>query len=161
MPLDGRHADLDCVACHTRGERTQTAVPTACYACHAADYHDPATHPDHDGDPADPTRARFSRACGTCHRTSGWEPATFDPTVFAALEAPAAEARHDRVFTLSTGPHQGAPCASCHTGGARTRRVRCDGCHPREALRAQHPPSALASRRAAACLGCHPRGQAR
>ena len=161
MPLTGRHAIIDCVACHTRGERSWSGVPTDCYACHAADYRDPATHPDHDGDPADPTVARLPRTCGQCHRTSGWKPAVFDPTMLPSSIAARAAQRHDASFALSTGPHQGQDCASCHLDRQRPRRVRCDGCHATDTLRAQHPTTAITSRRVAACLACHPRGRAR
>ena len=158
MPLTGRHALIDCVACHRRGERTWTAVPTDCYACHADDYHDPATHPDHDGDPADPLRAVLPRTCGGCHRTSGWKPALFDPT---QLPDTMAAARHDRWFVVSTGAHAGADCATCHTDRLRLRRVRCDGCHRAEELAPRHARAAIVDGRATSCLRCHPRGRAR
>jgi len=161
MPLTGRHAMIDCVACHTRGERTWTGLPTDCYGCHAAAYRDRATHPDHDGDPTDPLQPIFPRTCGGCHRPSGWKPAIFDPTILPSRAARVAAGDHDRFFTLSTGPHQGAACASCHSDRRRVRTVRCDGCHATDALRGQHPSRALTSRRAASCLACHPRGRAR
>lgn len=156
MPLTGRHAQLDCVACHARTERTWSSPPVACWGCHAGDYGDPATHPDHDGDPADPLRAPFSRDCGRCHRTSGWNPALFDPTALSRQRvAPA----HDTWFVLSSGKHRDAACDSCHVDRRRPARVRCDGCHRDGELAAQH--DRRPARSAAACLRCHPRGQAR
>lgn len=155
MPLTGRHATIECVACHTRADRTWSGVPTACYACHADAYRDPATHPDHDGDPADPTRPPLPRTCGTCHRTSGWRPAVFTPTVLTGL---AVAPGHDARFVVSTGAHRDLACASCHVDARRPNRARCDGCHPPRAL-VDHPRAARTGGRASTCLGCHPRGR--
>lgn len=81
MPLTGKHATAECIACHKRGmERGVSDVPVDCYACHRAAYHDPETHPDHDGDPTDPSKVPFPRDCSQCHRTSGWQPAVAVPT---------------------------------------------------------------------------------
>jgi hypothetical protein len=158
MPLTGRHALLDCAACHRRGdERTWSALPTDCYACHAQDYRGDI-HPDHDGDPADPAQAALPRDCGGCHRTAGWTPAVIDPTTIARRIDPAAG--HDEVFVLSSGAHADAACDSCHAGARRTRRVRCDGCHTRAVVRRQHG-GRRPGRDAASCLRCHPRGAAR
>lgn len=164
MPLTGRHATIDCVACHQRsGERTWSGLPTDCWSCHAADYLRPSIHPDHDGNPADPTQAPFPHQCASCHRTSGWRPALAPRSLVTrtALAAGTVDRdRHDAWFVLSSGPHQAAACASCHVDRRRTQRVRCDGCHPPTALRGQHkgapPPNA-----ATACLSCHPRGGGR
>ncbi len=159
MPLTGRHALLDCAACHRRqDERTWSELPTDCYACHADDYRRSDVHPDHDGDPADPTQEAFSRTCGRCHRTSGWTPAVIDPATIARRIYPAAG--HDDVFVLSSGAHVATACASCHVDAKRQRRVRCDGCHTRAAVRTQHQGTRV-GRTAASCLRCHPRGAAR
>ncbi len=79
MPLTGRHAVIECNACHTRqsGERTWTDLPTDCYACHAGEYH--SATPPHQGDPNDPSVQPFSRECGLCHTAIAWSPATLDP----------------------------------------------------------------------------------
>jgi hypothetical protein len=165
MPLTGRHAQIDCVACHTRqGERTWSAAPVACWSCHAADYLSPATHPTHVADPADPGRQAFSRDCSRCHRTSGWSPAVFDPTILGrslsgGVGARAGSPDHDVWFLLSSGPHRTADCASCHVDGRRMTRVRCDGCHRDAELRASH--RRMPVRGTAGCLRCHPRGRAR
>jgi len=153
MPLTGAHALLDCAACHTRqDERTWSDVPTDCFACHADDYRSDI-HPDHAGNPD-----AFSRECGRCHRTSGWTPAVIDPGTIARRADPAAG--HDEVFVLSSGSHVDASCQSCHVDKRRQRRVRCDGCHTRTAIRKQHPGK-QPGRAAASCLRCHPRGAAR
>lgn len=154
MPLTGRHAVLDCTACHRRsGERAFSDLPADCYGCHRAEYHASSLHPVHDGSAGS---APFSRDCGQCHRTSGWEPAITTPST---LQRTAARLEHDAVFALTAGSHRAAACAACHPDPRRTQVVRCDGCHLDTALRAQH--RAPVSRAAAACLGCHPRGVAR
>jgi hypothetical protein len=154
MPLTGRHAVIDCTACHRRtGERAFSDVPADCYACHRAEYHTVSVHPVHDGSAG---AAPFSRDCGQCHRTSAWTPATADPgllgTAMRALE-------HDASFALTTGSHRATACAACHVDRRRAGAVRCDGCHQDGKLRAQH--RAPVSRSARACLGCHPAGAAR
>lgn len=154
MPLTGRHAVIDCTACHRRtGERAFSDLPADCYACHRAEYHARDLHPVHDGSAG----ARpFSRDCGQCHRTSGWEPAIENP---GAMARALARVDHDARFVLTTGSHRAADCTACHADPRRTQLVRCDGCHQDTALRAQHRTPV--SRSAAACLGCHPRGAAR
>jgi hypothetical protein len=162
MPLTGRHAVLECTACHTRqSERTWSDVPTDCYSCHREDYHRPGVHPDHDGDPADPTLQPFPRDCGRCHRTATWTDAVIDPLglprgAFAA----ARRLEHDTWFVVSTGPHRTAACASCHPDARRTRLARCESCHTADRLATQHPGKPV-SRAAMSCLRCHPRGVAR
>jgi len=155
MPLTGRHATIDCIACHRRqSERQYSSTPTSCYACHRAEYHGDA-HPRHDGRTGQPV---FPRECGMCHQTSGWSPALRDPSaaVFSALRA----SDHDAFFILSTGSHRRFDCAACHVDPQRQQWVRCDSCHTDSAVRTQHK-GAIAARTASACLSCHPRGAAR
>jgi hypothetical protein len=168
MPLTGRHAMIDCAACHRRtGERALSDLPADCYGCHRTEFHAITVHPIHDGsDGSTP----FSRDCGLCHRTTGWQPAIANP---AGLPVPAvatvgrasgasgasgASVDHETRFPIAAGSHRGAACAACHPDARRTR-VRCDGCHDDVSLRGQH--RAPVARAAAACLGCHPRGMAR
>lgn len=155
MPLTGRHATLDCVACHRRqSERQYSGTPTDCYACHRAEYHGDI-HPTHDGAGGQPM---FPRECGMCHQTSGWSPALRDPavSVFSALRS----GDHDAYFVLSMGSHRGAECTACHVDPRRNRLVRCDGCHGDVALRALHR-SPIQPRSTTSCLACHPRGTKR
>ena len=60
FPLEGRHAEIECAACHTNGRYAGT--PVNCTACHSADAPD-----DH-----------FPGECALCHSTSAWKPATFN-----------------------------------------------------------------------------------
>jgi hypothetical protein len=150
MPLTGRHAMVDCVTCHKRqSERGWSDVPTACYACHQADFHRADIHPTHDGTAG---TGMFSRDCALCHQTSAWTPAFTNPS------------DHGAYFTLTSGSHRTTECTGCHVDRRRMQLVRCDGCHQDTTLRAQHRGAAVAravGRAAATCLGCHPRGAAR
>ena len=162
MPLTGKHALITCVACHKRQtERTYTALPTDCYACHRAEYHLTTTHPNHDGT-ADPNAPLFSRDCAQCHQTIAWKPAFANPAGLPGVMTPATAraGAHDAAFRLSSGSHRDAECASCHADPRRPRVVRCDGCHQELALRRQHPHAPV-PRTAGTCLRCHPAGAAR
>ena len=156
MPLTGRHASVDCSACHKRqGERQFSAVPTDCYSCHRAEYHANTVHPTHDGSTG---KTPFPRDCSQCHRTLTWSTAVTDPSALPRL-AMAQSGEHDAYFVLSTGSHRAAECSSCHADERRMRFVRCDGCHQDAALRSQHTTPIVRS--ASGCLHCHPRGAAR
>jgi hypothetical protein len=157
MPLTGRHATVECTACHTRQtERRFSDTPTDCYACHQSEYHATTTHPLHDGSQGG---SIFPRECGRCHQTTSWQPAFADPASLPRLGASPRAIDHDAWFTLSTGSHRNTDCTSCHVDARRARVVRCDGCHLDAALRLQHGQPV--ARGAASCLRCHPRGAAR
>ncbi|HEY5947214.1 MAG TPA: hypothetical protein VIV40_17040 [Kofleriaceae bacterium] len=161
MPLTGRHATLECSACHKRTpDRMTSDVPTDCYACHRDRYHDATVHPAHDGSGGHPP---FPRDCGQCHQTSAWMPATADPNSLprSAMRTLGGNSQtsHDSFFVLSTGSHRLAECASCHADARRTKLVRCDGCHQDSVLRTQHRTPV--ARSSTSCLRCHPRGAAR
>lgn len=161
MPLTGKHALVECTACHKRqGERQFTDLPVDCYSCHRAEYHRTLTHPNHDGS-ADPNIPPFSRDCSLCHQTTAWKPAfTNLATLPGAMTARTVRlGEHDGFFVLSSGSHRAAACASCHADPRRMRVVRCDGCHQDAQLRTQHRTPV--QRAAVSCLRCHPRGSAR
>ena len=156
MPLTGRHALIECVACHRyrQGERAYSDTPVDCYPCHDDDYHSAATHPNHDGSEGGKP---LSRQCGMCHGTIAWSPAVAAPGSVMPREQ--AEREHDAYFELSTGSHRALDCTSCHVDPRRARAVRCDACHDDVALRGQHPTRV--STAATGCLRCHPRGARR
>jgi hypothetical protein len=169
LPLTGMHALTECRDCHQRtSERTWTTSPAECFSCHAADYRRVDIHPPHVGVAGDPDSPPFPRDCSQCHRATGWVPAFVEAATigdgFASLGsgrfALQSYRSHDRVFPLSSGPHRGAPCGSCHTSRAAPRAVRCNGCHAHSdiALKAQHREVLGFG---AACLVCHPGGSAR
>lgn len=153
MPLTGKHAIVECNACHKRqGDRTFSDLPVDCYGCHQAEYHAASTHPNHDGTDPSGNLTPFPRTCGMCHRTTGWTPAVTDPN--SVMPRVQQSMKHDASFALSTGSHKLFACTECHIDPRRPRAVRCDGCHAD--VRKQHSrPVATA---ASACLSCHPRG---
>jgi len=104
-PLTGMHATLTCAQCHTNNNYTST--PTACYACHQADFTG-TTSPNH-------VTSGFPTDCSLCHSTSGWSPSTFNHSTGA--------------FPL-TGAHLTVPCAQCHTNNNYTTvPTDCYSCH--------------------------------
>ncbi|MFT3693696.1 MAG: hypothetical protein QM831_11185 [Kofleriaceae bacterium] len=155
IPLTGRHALVDCVACHKRQtEGTWKDTPVACFACHQADYRRSDVHPTHDGSTGE---ALFPRDCALCHQTSAWSPAITNPST---LPGTMARSDHAPFMTLTSGSHRTADCTSCHADRKRMQLVRCDSCHADVALRTQHRGASVA-RSTSSCLGCHPRGAAR
>jgi hypothetical protein len=60
FPLEGGHADVDCLACHAGGRFAGTQ--TDCFACHRADY---LAAPDH-------VAQNFSTNCVECHNINDW-----------------------------------------------------------------------------------------
>lgn len=121
-PLTGKHAELECVACHpalpgaTITGRTSTkAKGTGCADCHA-----------------DPHQRQFERLgrtdCARCHKST---------TSFATLSF-----RHNLDSRFPLGDqHQKVPCASCHEPevieGKKVARYKplptdCIACHGRE-----------------------------
>lgn len=163
FPLSGMHAIAACTDCHRRtGDRSFSAVPSTCISCHEADYRRPDVHPIHDGSGGN---AAFSPLCETCHRTSGWSPAIADPAGLGSGAMGLAEAappRHELRFPIRVGPHQGAPCASCHESPEVPTAVRCAGCHAHAPaqLRIDHRTVRVGPD-GRGCLGCHPGGMAR
>jgi hypothetical protein len=103
--LTGKHTPLDCGACHT-GARSITdlkATPQECYSCHAKD---------------DAHKGQFGTACGTCHTTDGWLPATFD---------------HSLTKFPLTGAHLKLVCTQCHTSADFTSlSTDCYSCHAKD-----------------------------
>jgi hypothetical protein len=160
LPLTGMHAIAACTDCHRRPqERSYSATPAECYACHENDYRNPAVHPNHDGSAGG---TPLPRDCAACHRANSWTPAFVDPTVLPGASPLTAPRTHDIRFAISFGPHRDAPCNSCHLSLAAPAAVGCTGCHAHSTvrLRQQHPRNPAAAT-GAGCLSCHPGGRAR
>jgi len=154
--LVGRHADLECAACHgersarssgirirylpeTRGRQYPRPQGTDCLSCHV-----------------DRHRGAFARApggatCDNCHGQQGWEPTTYDI------------GRHNRQTSFALlGSHLATPCAACHRvrrGEAwkfrfRLAELKCESCHAKDDPHAGQ----LAGR---PCAECHESGSFR
>lgn len=176
--LSGKHARVDCRACH-RGARPEeferfAAASVGCRGCHV---HERA----HDGKFAD-------RQCLSCHRTSGVvspTPAARDqfhgPTARFRLEQAHARVACDAChkgdewtgLDRECGPachadslHRGSlggACSRCHTGGAwdatrfshdRDARFRLLGMHRQVECQSCHPRQQFRPR-PTACAACH------
>ena len=101
--LTGKHASLDCGACHSgaRSIDDLKATPQDCYSCHAK---------------GDAHQGQFGTDCGICHTTTAWLPATFD---------------HSRTKFPLTGAHVSLACTQCHLNNNFTNLSSgCASCHP-------------------------------
>ena len=130
FPLTGRHASVTCAQCHVNGQFVGT--PTACYACHQADY-DGTRDPNH-------AAQGFSHDCSQCHNTNGWGDSGF-------LHA-------NTGFPLS-GAHATLLCNSCHANGhfANTP-TDCYACH-RDNFEGTSNPGHVQADFSRICSHCH------
>ncbi|ACL66187.1 cytochrome c family protein [Anaeromyxobacter dehalogenans 2CP-1] len=132
FPLDGRHRDAQCRACHAGGTFADP-VPRACAACHR-DVHG----------------GRLGPRCASCHDPTAWSTPTFGP-----------EAHRRTAFPL-TGRHALVACESCHgdrRDRAFARPTsRCIACHEADWARAGSAAAAVNHDLAGFpqdCRGCH------
>ena len=118
FPLQGRHRDVLCDRCHTRGvvNGTETVVfriaDTRCDACHRDAHHGQFTSDDGRTD------------CARCHEVYGWRNTRFDHATMSRFEL--------------SGKHASLSCAQCHPREShdgvsflryRPLDVQCSGCH--------------------------------
>lgn len=101
FPLAGRHAHLNCGACHTGG-RLEDPVPRDCVGCHRAD---------------DMHAVRFGTGCGDCHGQDQWQVPAWDHTARTGVVLP--------------DGHTKLACHACHTDTVARQPVRqtCAACH--------------------------------
>ncbi len=132
FPLEGRHHDVSCQACHKTGTFADP-VPRACSACHR-----------------DPHLGRLGQRCQDCH----------DPASFAA-PAFGSEAHRRTSFPL-TGRHAVLACEECHGDrrdrGFNRPNPRCAGCHEADLARASGGGAAVDHSIpgfAVECRSCH------
>lgn len=131
FPLEGGHADLDCLTCHTDGQFRGT--PRECVACHSGD--EPASH--------------FPGDCASCHSPASWTAVTFDHAVAGATncqschnqDKPAnhfsgqCSACHNTIsWSQATFNHQAAgatDCQNCHSKDKPANHFagQCSACH--------------------------------
>ena len=118
FPLTGRHAFIACEECHgDRRDRGFTRSTPTCYGCHQQDFERTR------GMTVDHVANGFSTACQQCHA-----PFRFKGASFAA---------HNVCFDITSGPHAGISCLSCHTslagatitGQCQTGTAACTRCH--------------------------------
>ena len=130
FPLTGAHRTAACESCHTGGRYADT--PSACIACHQADY-----------DRAQPPHAASgfaASACASCHSTTNWSGSSFN---------------HDATSFPLTGAHRSQTCVSCHSDGVfNGKSTSCQSCHL-DTYNAAVPNHAAAGFAASACASCH------
>jgi hypothetical protein len=123
LPLDGKHAGLQCRACHAARPQL-TGLSAACGDCHAS---------------SDPHQGKLGQECGQCHTTAGWTPATFDhasthfPLAGKHAGIPCLQCHADRTFAAAS-----TTCSACHAkDDAHKGRfgTDCAGCHQATAWR--------------------------
>ena len=135
FPLTGYHLTMQCGQCHTTAASytSATALPTACYGCHQADYTG-TTNPNH-------VTAGFPTTCDTCHSTTNWTSATFN---------------HNNTTFPLTGAHITVACALCHTNNnyAGTLPTDCYSCHTAQYTGTTNPNHATAGW-PTTCATCH------
>ena len=101
--LLGRHAKLDCHACHT-AVVAQQKLGTDCHACHR-------TRDVHAG--------KLGTDCARCHGVEAWK-------VDVAFD-------HDLTEFPLVGLHVAVPCHQCHTSPSyKTEAQDCHACHQRD-----------------------------
>lgn len=101
--LRDKHAQVDCVKCHSAGKRWSAAA-SECVACHRAD---------------DVHKGGLGRQCGDCHNARRWKEVDFDHD------------RKTR-FPLA-GAHVPVKCDACHRNGQYKDTPRtCIGCHRKD-----------------------------
>ena len=129
FPLDGRHAEVECVACHA-GQRFN-GTPQLCVECHP----EPQAH-----------AGQFGLECGACHTTTAWSPATLRDHSF-----PLRHGLEDRDPPTT--------CAICHPLSYPAYTCYgCHEHQPDETAR-KHAEEGISAAELPACLECHPNGQ--
>jgi hypothetical protein len=118
-------------------------VERDCFTCHAADYEAAPNHPG-----VKPT------TCADCHTTETW-----------------AGVHPEHIFAITTGPHAGATCESCHktelganSGGENTDCINCHAHNSRADLEDEHDDEddfVWDESNPNSCLSCHPDGRNR
>jgi hypothetical protein len=128
--LDGGHASVECITCHTNGNYATT--PNTCAGCHINNYNQ-TVNPNH-------TTLNLSTDCATCHTTNpGWKPATF--------------AVHDTYYVLQ-GAHLSVACNTCHTSGYPNTPNTCYGCHAANYNQTNNP-NHVSAQFSTDCASCH------
>ncbi len=142
--LLGKHARLDCQACHHNdmgGDWAQ--VQTTCINCHRKEYQ-ATQNPVH-------TRLGFGIICENCHSPLSWTPASF-------------RKHDDSYFPIFSGSHAGEwqNCTTCHIIRDDYTQFSCfENCHEHSKSKtdAKHREVSNYRYESNACYSCHPQGK--
>ena len=101
FPLRGKHADINCRACH-KDDAFKDKLKTTCISCHKND---------------DVHKGLNGPKCESCHSEKGWKKTKFDHD-------------KDTKFKLM-GKHKDASCTACHKGDPYKVKTskECIDCH--------------------------------
>jgi hypothetical protein len=128
FPLDGRHRDVPCAACHPQ-QGTYKGTPTRCFDCHWTRRQD------------DRYRLQLGSQCEQCHRTTAWTDTRWDHAAMTGLSLGAA--------------HRQVTCQSCHTNNTfRAAQTSCVSCHQQDYQNAR-TPNHVAAAFPTTCEACH------
>ena len=165
LPLDGRHAKIECAACHGPARKglpplpPKTKLGKAGVALVLTDIDCASCHFDPHAGRFGPTGARAKKdSCRTCHDANAFRPSLVDV------------AAHREFGYALEGAHRAVPCDACHVESKRTdarsslllthgpvpamtfttKGTNCEACH-------QTPHGDQFSRRAdgGKCVACH------
>jgi hypothetical protein len=143
VALEGNHATLDCMACHSAG----FDLTYECAACHKP-----------------PSEPHFGEQCEDCHTPEGFEQVEAE-----AVEHPVAligkHATLDCMACHSEGFDLTYDCAACHQPPSEPHfGEQCEDCHTPEgfeqvdATAIQHPVPLEANHATLDCMACHSAG---
>jgi len=90
FPLEGEHAVLDCLDCHSNGQYAGTS--NFCVDCHSEET--PASH--------------FSGDCAACHTPLSWQEVNFDHSLADTTDCKFCH------LTDKPGNHYAGQCSACH-----------------------------------------------
>lgn len=134
FPLLGRHAVIDCEACHYTVQKDEyVGLPLDCIQCHETDYTS-SREPSH-------AALGFSTDCQECHSVMHlrWEDVNF---------------QHPASFPLAFG-HDVRDCEACHGAGQVPPDPQdCYACHMRDYQSVSRPPH-VANAFDTDCRVCH------
>jgi hypothetical protein len=133
--LIGRHAGIECMACHDGPGGSVQWLPASaddCVACHRSDY-----DREHRG-------SSFPTDCLECHNPFEWGGASFD-----------------HFFEIFSGPHGGewSTCSDCHEVPGDFASFTCLGCHEQTKMDDKHSGESGYAYDSPTCLSCHPTGR--
>lgn len=152
FPLQGRHANVQCAACHANGVFKGT--PNNCFACHASD---------------DKHQGQFGTDCAACHNVSGWQNVSFDHNNTAfPLRGSHASVQCQACHVNGVYKGTATDCYSCHASSDVHNGqfgTSCGSCHQPtrwQDVTFNHNNTAfpLTGRHAGvACQSCHANGR--
>ena len=128
--LQGAHANVQCLQCHTSKRFAGTA--SDCYSCHTKDF-SKAMAPNHQV-------GQLSHECISCHTLNSWRPSVF---------------QHSKTNFQLVGAHASLECSSCHVNDRfKGLPNDCFFCHQKDFTNAK-TPNHLTAQFSHDCLLCH------